>query len=150
MLSVVYEATPDLEFGETVEIRESRGQIRVRIARGTSIEQCAEALNAAIKEFLVDCGWFQIWRGRIISADSPEGGLTVKYVVDDRLDRRKLIEVRESCGLVQVRIAATATLDDFIRVINPACADFLAGGQWFQLWDGEIITMDSPPEARAA
>jgi hypothetical protein len=150
MLRVVYEASPDLQPGEVAEINESRGLIRVRIAPGTTIQQCAEALNVASKSFLAECRWFQIWRGHILSADSPEGPLTATYVIDDNLDRRKVIEMRESRGLVQIHIASSATLDDFIRAMNPAAADFLAGGQWFQLWEGEIITMDSPPEARAA
>lgn len=149
MLCVEYEASPDLAPGETVEIRETRGRLRVRVDRDAPIDQCAEALNDALKEFLADCGWFQIWRGRIISADSPESPLTVQYVVDPKLDWRKVIELRESCGLVQIHVASTATVTDFVSVINPAIEDFLAGGQWFQLWEGEIITMDSP-DARAA
>lgn len=149
MLCVEYEASRNLVPGEAVEIRESRGRLRVLMDRTAPIERCAETLNAALNEFLADCGWFQIWRGRIISADSPESPLTVRYVVDPRLTWRKVIEMRESCGLVQIHIAPTATVDAFARAINPALKDFLAGGQWFQLWEGEIITMDSP-DARAA
>jgi hypothetical protein len=37
----------------------------------------------------------------------------------------------------------------FIGTLNRSIEEFLAGGQWFQLWHGEIVTMDSP-EANAA
>jgi len=150
MLHVAYEASLDLAPGETARICEYRGGLTVHIARGAPIEEWTEGLNAALKAFLAGCTWFQIWRGRIISAASPEGPLTVEYVIDHKLYRPKIIEVRESRGRVTVHVAATATVDDFVRVINPTTVDFLAGRQWFQLWEGEIITMDSPPDARAA
>lgn len=149
MLRVVYEATRDLEPGRLVEVRESRGRIDVKIDRDAPAEQFTKALNAALTAFLANCGWFQIWRGRIISADSPESPLTVEYEVDDKIDRIRCIEIRESCGLVKVHVSSGATAEDFARALNPATEAFLAGGQWFQLWHGEIITMDSP-NSRAA
>jgi hypothetical protein len=149
MLRVVYQTTPDLEPGTIVSIQESRGRIDVLIREGADSSEYTAALNEALKRFLADCGWFQIWRGRIISANSPDSPLTVTYQVDDQIDLRKCVEVRESCGLVVVHVAAAATADDFVRAINPSTERFLAGGQWFQLWQGEIITME-PPEASAA
>jgi CO/xanthine dehydrogenase FAD-binding subunit len=50
---------------------------------------------------------------------------------------------------VVVHVASLATASQFVDAMNPATERFLAGGQWFQLWQGEIITMDSP-EADAA
>lgn len=149
MLRVVYEATPHLRLGQPVEIRESRGRVCVRIRQDATIDEYAEALNSALKRFLASCNWFQIWRGRIISANSSESPLTVTYQADDQIDPRKCVEVRESCGLVVVHVASTATVDQFVNAMNPATERFLAGGQWFQLWKGEIVTMDSP-EADAA
>ncbi|AVH59908.1 MULTISPECIES: hypothetical protein [Streptomyces] len=149
MLRVVYEATRSLGPGRVAEVRESRGLIRVRVDQDAPAEQFTEALTAALKVFLANCGWFQIWRGRIISADSPESPLTVEYEVDDKIDRLRCIEVRESCGLVKVHVSSSATTKEFVRALNPATERFLAGGQWFQLWHGEIITMDSP-DSRAA
>jgi hypothetical protein len=102
-----------------------------------------------MKKFLARCSWFQIWRGRVISANSPESPLTVTYQGDDQMDLRQCVELRESCGLVVVHVASLATASQFVDAMNPATERFLAGGQWFQLWQGEIITMDSP-EADAA
>ncbi|MFE2832267.1 hypothetical protein ACFXI6_14635 [Streptomyces mirabilis] len=149
MLRVVYEATRDLDSGRTVEIRESRGYISVKINPDVPADQYTEALNAALKVFLANCSWFQIWRGRIISANSPGSPLTVEYEVDDKIDRIRCVEVRESRGLVKVHVASSATTEEFVRALNPASERFLAGGQWFQLWHGEIVTMESP-DSRAA
>jgi hypothetical protein len=149
MLRVVYEATRDLDPGRIVEIRESRGHISVKINPDAPAEQYTGALNATLKAFLAHCGWFQIWRGQIISADSPESPLTVEYEPDDKIDRVRCVEVRESCGLVKVHVSTSATTEEFVRALNLATERFLAGGQWFQLWHGEIITMDSP-DSRAA
>ncbi|MFE4818530.1 hypothetical protein ACFRFU_19285 [Streptomyces sp. NPDC056704] len=147
MLRVVYEATRDLDPNQTVEILESRGHISVKINPDVPADQYTAALNAALKVFLAKCGWFQIWRGRIICADSPESPLTVEYEVDDKIDRIRCVEVRESCGLVKVHVSSSATTEEFVRALNLASERFLAGGQWFQLWHGEIVTMESPETA---
>lgn len=149
MLRVVYEATRDLDPGQIAEVREYRGRISIKVDEFAPAEQFAKALNAALKSFLADCGWFQIWRGRILSADSPERPLTVEYEADDKIDRVRCVEIRESCGLVKVHVSSSATTKEFVGALNPAIERFLAGGQWFQLWHGEIITMDSP-DSRAA
>jgi hypothetical protein len=149
MLRVVYEASEDLEPGQVVELCETRGRIAVKVDRDATAKQYTEALNPALRAFLAHCGWFQIWRGRIIGADSPERPLTVEYEPDDKIDRIRCVEVRESCGLVKVHVSSGATTEEFVRALNPATERFLAGGQWFQLWYGEIITMDSP-DSRAA
>lgn len=149
MLRVVYEATTDLTPGKLVEIQETRGRLSVKIHQDCGVDEYTAALNAALEKFLANCGWFQIWRGRVISAQSPDSPLTVTYQVDDQIDLRKCVEVRESRGLVMVHVAGAATPGDFVKAINPSTERFLAGGQWFQLWQGEIITMDSPGSAAA-
>ncbi|GAP46946.1 hypothetical protein [Streptomyces azureus] len=149
MLRVEYEATESLPPGQLVDITESRGRVDVKIRQDADAHEYTAALNVALKLFLADCNWFQIWRGRVISAHSPDSPLTVEYQVDDQIDRRKCVEVRESCGHVVVHVARSATVADFVNAINPSTEAFLAGGQWFQLWQGEIITMDSPGSAAA-
>lgn len=144
MLRVVYEATQDLDDGQTVDIRETRGRLLVKVREDADAEQYIQALNAALKELLAGCGWFQLWRGRIISADYPGRPLTVEFVPDAKVDPRKGIEIRESCGLVKIHVSRRATADRLVRALNPALVEFLAGGQWFQLWQGEIVTIDSP------
>lgn len=149
MLRVVYGTKPHLRLGKLVEIREARGCLSVDIQEDADVDEYTTALNSELERFLAGCNWFQIWRGRIISADSPESPLTVTYQADDQIDARKCVEVRESCGLVVVHVASSATVAQFTDAMNRATEAFLAGGQWFQLWQGEIITMDSP-EADAA
>ncbi|WP_409469137.1 hypothetical protein [Streptomyces sp. HC307] len=134
---------------QIVDITESRGQVRVNIQRDSGADEYTAALTVALKRFLANCNWFQIWRGRIISANSPDSPLTVTYQADDQIDLRKCVEVRESCGLVVVHVASSATADQFAKAMNPSTERFLAGGQWFQLWQGEIVTMDSPGSAAA-
>lgn len=149
MLRVLYEPARDLEAGQIVEIRESRGLVNVRIDASASVGRYTEALNTALEDFLTECSWFQLWRGEILSANSPDSPLRVRYQMDDLIDAKKVIEVRESRGLVRVHVSHTADPETFAGVLNPATEAFLAGGQWFQLWEGEIVTMDSP-DSRAA
>lgn len=149
MLRVVYRTVEDLALGRLVEIEESRGRLDVLLRRGVDIDDITHALNDELKKFLAKCGWFQIWRGRIISVNSPESPLTVQYVTDPDVDWRTCIQVRESEGCVRVHVCPDASVDRFANVINLSTERFLAGGQWFQLWEGEIVTMDSPGSAAA-
>jgi hypothetical protein len=56
------------------------------------------------------------------------------------------VDLRETRGSINIRISRTATLEELIAALNPVSAEFFAGGQWFQLWNGEIVTMDSPED----
>lgn len=146
MLRVVYEAA-DHVLGQAVEIREKRGRVEVRIDKYATADEFVRALNPAIELFMTGCGWFQIWKGEIVSIASPGSPLRVEYEVDD-LGPGQIVEIRESRGLVGIHVARTATADEFVRALNPSIEEFLAGGQWFQLWKGEIVTMDSPANPR--
>ncbi|GAB2718533.1 hypothetical protein [Streptomyces bullii] len=149
MLRVEYQTVDDLAPGCLVQMEEGRGWIAVKLRRDADIEDITRGLNAALEHFLADCGWFQIWRGRIICADSPDSPLSVRYVIDPKVDLRACVQVRERRGEVRVHVCPDASADDFARALNPATERFLAGGQWFQLWQGEIITMDTPGSAAA-
>lgn len=149
MLRVVYRTVEDLGPDRLVKMVESRGRLDVQLSRGAQIEEITYALNAALITFLAECGWFQIWRGRIICGNSPDSPLSVQYVTDPDVDWRTCVQVREWEGHVRVHVCPDVSPDRFVKVINPSTERFLAGGQWFQLWQGEIITMDSP-EADAA
>ncbi|MFJ5973579.1 hypothetical protein [Streptomyces sp. NPDC093060] len=149
MLRVVYEATHDLDPGQTVEIIETRGRVTIQLSAGSYAADYVPALNAALAKFVSKCGWFQIWRGQIISADSPDSPLTVQYETDPDVDRTQGVQIREGKGVVRLHICPELTAEDLARAVNRPIQLFLAGGQWFQLWQGEIITMDSP-EASAA
>lgn len=144
MLRVVYEATQTLAPGELVEIHESRGLVHVKVQYGTLADDYLEPLNAALHAFVKQCGWFQIWRGQIISANSPSSPLTVRYIADPSVGLRAGVQIRESQGVVRLHVCPGLPSEILVRILNPAIEKFLAGKQWFQLWQGEIVTMDSP------
>lgn len=149
MLRVVYEATQDIQPGETVEIHETRGRVTVKLRQGTEADEYLPPLNAALDLFVKQCSWFQIWRGQIISADSPVSPLKVRFEADPEVPLRTCVQIREHRGLVRLHVCPTAPSDLLVHALNPAIERFLAGGQWFQLWQGEIVTMD-PPQRGAA
>lgn len=144
MLRVVYEATRDLERSRLVEIVESRGRATVKLRESATASEYLAPLNEELKKFVARCHWFQIWRGRIISADSPDSPLTVQFEPDAKVDRSQGVNIRELGGVVRLHVHPELTADELARVVNRPIEIFLAGGQWFQLWEGEIVTMDSP------
>lgn len=74
--------------------------------------------------------------------------LRVTYQLVDDLGPGEIVEIREKRGAVEVRISRTATLQQVVDTLNEVCEELLAGGQWFQLWKGEIVTLDSPADPR--
>jgi hypothetical protein len=144
MLRVVYKASHDLDAGELARITETRGRVDIELCAGSRADQYIPQLNAALARFVAQCGWFQIWRGQIISADSPDSPLTVQYVPDAEVSRAQGVNIRECRGVVRLHVCPELTADELARAVNPPIEVFLAGGQWFQLWHGEIVTMESP------
>lgn len=149
MLRVVFEPTTDLEPGRFVSVEETRGRVSIKLRRGSSADQYIPPLNEEMRTFVGQCGWFQIWRGQIISADSPDSPLTVQYEADPQVDHVQGVQIREHRGTVRLHVCPELVAEDLARALNPAVEQFLAGGQWFQVWEGEIITMDSPGSAAA-
>lgn len=150
MLAVIYEADSNLASGELVEIEESRGRVDIKVRGDADAAAFVPTLNRKLGELVGRCRWFQIWRGQIISADHPDSPLTVQYVVDPEVSRRACVQIRESQGRVRLHVSPAATTGEFVSALNPAIRQFLAGGQWFQLWNGEIVTMDDDHGAAAA
>lgn len=150
MLRVVYEATDDLDPEQLVEILETRGRVTVKIHAGAIADEYIPPLNSELARFVGKCTWFQIWRGQIIGADHPESPLTVQYEVDPQVDRSQGVQIRESKGLVRLHICPDLTAEELARAVNRPIELFLAGGQWFQLWQGEIVTGDDAQGNAAA
>ncbi|WP_223279278.1 hypothetical protein [Streptomyces sp. SDr-06] len=71
MLRVIYEAA-DLDPEMPVDVEETRGKVRIRLDRNTPVEDIAQALNPVLEELLAGAQWFQLWKGEIVSMDSPE------------------------------------------------------------------------------
>lgn len=144
MLRVEYEATPDLAPGRLVDIAETRGRVGIKLRQGATADEYVPPLNAELARFVRKCSWFQIWRGQIISADSPESPLTVQYLADPEVDLLACVQIREHKGVVRLHVCPDVRSEDLVRALNPAIENFLRGGQWFQVWEGEIVTMDEP------
>ncbi|MGW0904924.1 hypothetical protein [Streptomyces sp. NPDC002853] len=143
MLRVVYRATDDLAGGAFSDWREDRGLVEISVARRASPRQFIPSLNRTLADFLSQAEWYQIWEGEVISAKSPGSPLSCTFELS-RLRPAPLLDIREDKGLVALHISPLASVDVLVNAINPAIEEFLAGGCWFQLWRGEIVTMDSP------
>ncbi|WP_069883460.1 hypothetical protein [Streptomyces luteocolor] len=148
MLRVIYEAVEDLQPGRLAEISEQRGGTRVRVARWARIEDYIHALNMEMAAFLDRSQWFQLWRDEIVARSGGTVQLSVIFSIHD-LDPGDYVVIRETKGLVDIQVERTATVDQFVHAVNPAIEEFLAGAQWFQLWQGEIVDMDSPEDKAA-
>lgn len=141
MLRVMYEATDDLAPGVISDWVQRRGYLRIRIYRHATPEEFTQALNDISRKVLAH--WFQLWRGEIVSIASPGTPLRIDYRVSP-FSPAPLVDIREAKGIVTLNIAPTATAEEFTQALNASLDELLAGGQWFQQWEGEIVTMDSP------
>lgn len=145
MLRVVYIAA-DLDAGVISNWHEDRGLLEIRVDRQAKPHQFIPALNHTLDEVLAAAHWYQMWQGEVISISSATSPLRVRFQLSD-FDPAPLVEIRERKGLVTVHVSSDAEADEFVHGLNPAVAELLAGGQWFQHWEGEIVTMDSPDGA---
>ncbi|MER5843272.1 hypothetical protein ABT099_23830 [Streptomyces prasinus] len=144
MLRVVYQAATNLEAGRLVDVVETRGQVTVRLRRGTRASDFITPLNEALAGLISRGTWFQIWRGQIVSAGTPDSPLLVQYEADPEVDPLACVHIRERRGMVRFHVSPDVRAEDLTRAVNPALRALLAGGQWFQLWQGEIVTMEGP------
>lgn len=69
------------------------------------------------------------------------------YELDD-LEPGQVVDLREKRGTIVIRIDRNARLEDVVAALNPVAEEFFAGGAWFQVWNGEIVTIDSPQDPR--
>lgn len=142
MLDVAYEAVDNLAPGRLARIDEDRGTIRVRLDRSAHLPDVVRQLNVEIDQLLSSSHWFQLWQDEIVSRDTPDCSLRVEYVLCE--DVPPGVGIAEDRGVVRVYIDTALRTEEFAAAMNPATKDFLAGGQWFQLFAGEII--DNSPE----
>jgi hypothetical protein len=145
MLRAEYQAVDGLGSGRLVEMDEDRGQLTVRMARRASVEEVVPELTDRFAELMAKEHWFQIWRGRVLGPEDRR--LEVTFEIDERVSRAMGVNLREGEGRVSVHVSPKITVEELARVLNPGVRKLLAGKQWFQWWDGEIITMDDSAEA---
>lgn len=142
MLDVAYEAVGDLEPGRLAKIDEDRGTIRVRLDQHEELAVVVRQLNIEIDDLMSSSHWFQLWKDEIVSRDTPGAPLRIQYILVPNVPNG--VGVAEHKGTVRVYIGGGMTVEEFAAAMNPATTDFLAGGQWFQLYAGEIV--DNGPE----
>jgi hypothetical protein len=142
MLDVTYEAVADLPAGRLAKIDEDRGRIRVRLDESAPLTDVVRQLNIEIAELMRSARWFQLWGDEIVCCDTPGRPLRIEYLLEKREAGGTYVEERK--GLVSVYIDPVLTTSGFAASMNPTTEAFLDGGQWFQLYAGEII--DNSPE----
>lgn len=71
MLSVTYELA-DLPEDAPVRVKEGRGWVNYELSRGLFVPEHAAALAAATNGIIAGGQWFQLWRGDVVSLNSPE------------------------------------------------------------------------------
>lgn len=176
MLSSFYKLA-DLDLEEPVKIWENRGRTAVELDRSLYTQVGVDGLNTTHMDLLGSGKWFQLWRGEIVSVNSPEAPptpaprpiagrcsqtpvvpkgaprLIVQHVLTDLLGSEsvKLMHGRGRATFLMSRRCFTpeGLACDAIGALNAAAQAILRGGQWIQVWDGEIITMyDDGPEAK--
>lgn len=142
MLDVAYRAVEDLVPGSLARIDEDRGTIRVRLDRTAPLADVVQQLNVEMDHLLSSSHWFQLWKDEIVSRNTPECSLRIKYILCKGTPQG--VGIAEDRGIVRVYINPTLRIEEFAAAMNPVAKDLLAGGQWFQLFAGEII--DNSPE----
>lgn len=142
MLDVAYEAIDGLAPGRLAKIDEDRGRIRIHLDRNASLADIVRQLNIEIAQLMASARWFQLWKDEIVSHNTPGHPLRIEYLLAKEDDYP--ICVKEGRGIVRVHIDPLLSPAEFAAAMNPASMEFLAGGQWFQMYAGEII--DNSPE----
>ena len=69
--------------------------------------------------------------------------LDVQYVLKD-LSETQPVEIEERRGQVRFMLSNGLFVPEGVAALNSAVRQLLAGGQWFQLWRGEIVSIASP------
>jgi hypothetical protein len=146
MLDVAYEAVNDLAPGRLARIDEDRGRIRVLLDKHSPLAEVVRQLNVEIDQLMASERWFQLWGDEIVSHATPGRPLRIEYLLEKEEDRG--VCVKERKGLLVVCIDPVLTTIEFAAVMNPATKEQLAGGQWFQLYAGEIIDNGPEPKSR--
>lgn len=70
--------------------------------------------------------------------------LSVRYEITDDRGIDAPVRVTETRGHLRYELSGGLFLPEGVAALNSAATQVLAGGQWFQLWKGEIVSMASP------
>lgn len=72
MLRFTFELASDLTIERPIRVTEGRGWIHYELCEILFPPEAVAALNSANAEVLAGGQWFQLWRGDIISMQTPE------------------------------------------------------------------------------
>lgn len=70
--------------------------------------------------------------------------LDVAYEAVDTLTPGRLARIEEDRGTVRVHLDGREPLADVVRQLNIEVDDLLSSSHWFQLWEDEIVSRDTP------
>jgi hypothetical protein len=87
VLSVTFELA-DLPEDAPIRVQEGRGWINYELSRGLFVPEGVAALNSATSMVLAGGQWFQLWRGDVVSFDSPD----LKGLPHARIHRGPLVQ----------------------------------------------------------
>lgn len=74
--------------------------------------------------------------------------LRTNFELDEQLHSDEPIVLKESRGSLDVTLSPEVFSPEACAALNAVGSEWLAGGQWFQLWRGEIVSMESPEDPR--
>jgi len=69
--------------------------------------------------------------------------LSVTYALED-LPEDAPVRVMEGRGWVHYELSRGLFVPEGVAALNSATELIIAGGQWFQLWRGEVVRFNSP------
>lgn len=73
--------------------------------------------------------------------------LNANYVLDETLVAEEPLIIEESRGTLLFRLSPEVITAEGVAALNAGANELLAGGQWFQVWRGEIVSMATPEDA---
>ena len=69
--------------------------------------------------------------------------LSITFELAD-LHEHAPVRVQEGRGWINWELSRGLFVPEGVAALNSAAAEVLAGGQWFQLWRGDVVSMRSP------
>lgn len=146
MLDITYEAVNDLAPGQTVAIAEDRGKIRVRLDEDAPLHHVLDRLNTEMDKLLATGHWFQLWQDEIVSRSTPGTPIRIRYI-PRRLSDDPVV-LCEGKGILTYYVNPAVDVREFAAAITRVVKSLLDGGQWFQMYAGEIIDNSPEPAVR--
>jgi hypothetical protein len=70
--------------------------------------------------------------------------LDVAYLAVDDLVPGRLAQIDEDRGQIRVRLDKNEPLDAVVAQLNIEIDDLMRSARWFQLWDDEIVSCNTP------